>query len=116
VSNILVGAASWTDKSLVQSGWYPPVCRARKIGSATTPSGFLLLKLIRVAPIKACIEFRYNSWMRNDNQAETLAFLAGHGLSYVCVDAAGFSSSIPPVLAATSDLAVMRFHGHNNAE
>jgi hypothetical protein len=24
VSNILVGTASWTDKSLVQSGWYPP--------------------------------------------------------------------------------------------
>jgi uncharacterized protein YecE (DUF72 family) len=28
----------------------------------------------------------------------------------------GFSSSISPVLAATSDLAVMRFHGHNDAE
>jgi len=24
VSKILVGTASWTDKSLVQSGWYPP--------------------------------------------------------------------------------------------
>ncbi|MDQ3762463.1 MAG: DUF72 domain-containing protein [Actinomycetota bacterium] len=71
----------------------------------------------RVAPIKACIEFRHNSWMRNDNQAETLDFLTGHGLSYVCVDMPqGFSSSIPPVLASTSDLAVMRFHGHNNAE
>jgi uncharacterized protein YecE (DUF72 family) len=71
----------------------------------------------RVAPIKACIEFRHNSWMRNGNQAETLDFLAGHGLSYVCVDMPqGFSSSIPPVLAATSDLAVMRFHGHNDAE
>src|SRR5581483_8330642 len=36
---------------------------------------------------------------------------------YVCVDMPqGFSSSIPPVLAATSDLAVMRFHGHNDDE
>jgi uncharacterized protein YecE (DUF72 family) len=55
--------------------------------------------------------------MTNDNQAETLDLLTGHGLSYVCVDMPqGFSSSIPPVLAATSDLAVMRFHGHNNDE
>jgi uncharacterized protein YecE (DUF72 family) len=29
----------------------------------------------------------------------------------------GFTSSIPPVVAATSpDLAVVRFHGHNDAE
>jgi uncharacterized protein YecE (DUF72 family) len=71
----------------------------------------------RVAPIKACVEFRHRSWMTNDNQAETLDLLTGHGLSYVCVDMPqGFSSSIPPVLAATSDLAVMRFHGHNNDE
>jgi uncharacterized protein YecE (DUF72 family) len=71
----------------------------------------------RVAPIKACIEFRHNSWMTDDNQIETLDFLTGHGLSYVCVDMPqGFSSSIPPVLAATSDLAVIRFHGHNNDE
>ena len=71
----------------------------------------------RVAPIKACIEFRHNSWMTDDNQAETLDFLTGHGLPYVCVDMPqGFSSSIPPVLAATSDLAVMRFHGHNDDE
>jgi uncharacterized protein YecE (DUF72 family) len=28
----------------------------------------------------------------------------------------GFVSSIPPVVAATADLAVVRFHGHNDAE
>jgi uncharacterized protein YecE (DUF72 family) len=28
----------------------------------------------------------------------------------------GFTSSIPPVLAATSDLALIRFHGHNADE
>jgi uncharacterized protein YecE (DUF72 family) len=71
----------------------------------------------RVAPIKACIEFRHRSWMKDDNQIETLDFLASHGLSYVCVDMPqGFASSMPPVLAATSDLAVMRFHGHNDAQ
>jgi uncharacterized protein YecE (DUF72 family) len=35
-------------------------------------------------------------------------------MAYVCVDEPqGFPSSVPPVLAATSDLAVVRFHGHN---
>ena len=71
----------------------------------------------RVAPAKPCIEFRHNSWMREDNQAETLNFLNGHDLPYVCVDMPqGFSSSLPPMLVATSDLAVVRFHGHNDAE
>ncbi|MCA1707611.1 MAG: DUF72 domain-containing protein, partial [Actinobacteria bacterium] len=36
---------------------------------------------------------------------------------YVCVDMPqGFKSSLPPVVAATADLAVVRFHGHNAAE
>jgi uncharacterized protein YecE (DUF72 family) len=34
---------------------------------------------------------------------------------YVCVDMPqGYVSSIPPVLAATSDLAVVRMHGHSD--
>jgi uncharacterized protein YecE (DUF72 family) len=28
----------------------------------------------------------------------------------------GFKSSIPPVVTATADVAMMRFHGHNDAE
>src|SRR5205807_1867852 len=36
------------------------------------------------------------------------------GLAYVCVDEPqGFRSSVPPVVAATTDLAVVRFHGRN---
>ena len=43
--------------------------------------------------------------MTEDNQTETLRFLADHQLPYVCVDMPqGYPSSIPPVLAATSDL------------
>jgi uncharacterized protein YecE (DUF72 family) len=38
-----------------------------------------------------------------------------HDLPYVCVDMPqGYRSSIPPVLAATSDLAVVRMHGHSD--
>jgi uncharacterized protein YecE (DUF72 family) len=68
----------------------------------------------RVAPRRACVEFRNHTWMTPDNQKETLDFLAARGLAYVCVDMPqGYPSSIPPVLAATSDLAVVRLHGHS---
>ncbi len=69
----------------------------------------------RVAPRRVCVEFRNRTWMSPENQEETLAFLADHQLPYVCVDEPqGYPSSIPPVLAATSDLAVVRMHGHSD--
>jgi uncharacterized protein YecE (DUF72 family) len=53
--------------------------------------------------------------MTPDNQAETLEFLAAGNLPYVCVDMPqGYPNSIPPVVAATSDLAVIRLHGHSD--
>jgi uncharacterized protein YecE (DUF72 family) len=71
----------------------------------------------RAAPIPICVEFRNKTWMSEQNRDETLDFLEGHGIPYVCVDMPqGFVSSIPPVVAATADLAVIRFHGHNDAE
>src|SRR5690606_41438670 len=46
--------------------------------------------------------------------AETLEFLARDDLPYVMVDMPqGYPSSSPPVVAATSDLAVVRFHGRS---
>src|SRR5487761_828924 len=69
----------------------------------------------RAAPRRVCVEFRNHTWMTDDNQKETLDFLASHQLPYVCVDMPqGYSSSIPPVVAATSDLAVVRMHGHSD--
>ena len=69
----------------------------------------------RVAPDRVCVEFRNHTWMTEDNQKETLEFLSAHDLPYVCVDMPqGYSNSIPPVLAATSDLAVVRMHGHSD--
>lgn len=71
----------------------------------------------RAAPIQIAVEFRNKTWLTPENQQETLDFLEGHGLPYVCVDMPqGFPSSIPPVVAATADLAMVRFHGHNDAE
>jgi uncharacterized protein YecE (DUF72 family) len=69
----------------------------------------------RAAPRRVCVEFRNHTWMTEDNQKETLGFLSAHQLPYVCVDEPqGYPSSIPPVLAATSDLAVVRLHGHSD--
>lgn len=68
----------------------------------------------RVKPRRVCVEFRNHTWMTDGNQEETLTFLSDHQLPYVCVDEPqGYSNSVPPVLAATSDLAVVRLHGHS---
>ena len=76
---------------------------------------YILACAQRAAPDRVCVEFRNRTWMTEDNQAETLGFLADRRLPYVCVDMPqGYPSSIPPVLAATSDLAVVRMHGHSD--
>ncbi|KOX08657.1 DUF72 domain-containing protein [Micromonospora profundi] len=76
---------------------------------------YLLEVAKRCSPLRPVYEFRHASWFDGDNAEETLAFLREHRLSYVCVDMPqGHRSSVPPVLAATGDLAVMRFHGHSD--
>lgn len=74
-------------------------------------------RLGRGLPDADCaIEFRNEGWMRDaDRQERTLAFLAEHGLPYVCVDMPqGFRTSIPPVAGVTAPLAVVRFHGRRS--
>ncbi|MFV2115858.1 DUF72 domain-containing protein [Micromonospora sp. LOL_025] len=76
---------------------------------------YLLEVAKRCAPLRPVYEFRHASWFDGDNAGETLAFLREHRLAYVCVDMPqGHRSSVPPVLAATADLAVVRFHGHSD--
>jgi uncharacterized protein YecE (DUF72 family) len=80
-----------------------------------THKEYILFCKERVAPRRLCIEFRNRTWMSEENQAETLDFLASYGLPYVCVDMPqGYPSSIPPVVAATADLGVIRMHGHSD--
>jgi uncharacterized protein YecE (DUF72 family) len=64
----------------------------------------------------AC-EFRNRMWMEGENDRDrTLGLLRDQGIAYVCVDEPqGFKSSVPPVAAATADVAVVRFHGRNAA-
>ncbi|HEX6255764.1 MAG TPA: DUF72 domain-containing protein [Euzebyales bacterium] len=68
----------------------------------------------RLPEYDVAVEFRHASWFSGESGPRTLRQLENHGLAYVCVDEPqGFDSSVPPVLAVTSDLAVVRFHGHN---
>jgi uncharacterized protein YecE (DUF72 family) len=89
---------------------FPPWFTIRRSNKQT-----LLEVAARCKPLRVCVEFRHASWFEGDNQAETLAFLREHDLPYVVVDMPqGHKSSIPPVVEATSDLAVVRFHGHSD--
>jgi len=68
----------------------------------------------RLPDYNLCVEFRNGRWLADNEADRTFEFLEQQGLAYVCVDEPqGFDSSLPPVVAATSDLAVVRFHGRN---
>ncbi len=65
-------------------------------------------------PWRLAIEFRGGQWMDENNRRATLSLLEELGLTYVIVDEPqGFKSSTPPVVAVTSELAMLRFHGRN---
>ena len=60
------------------------------------------------------IEFRQAVWLKPERRQRVLQFLKDHGFAYVVVDEPqGFASSVPPVVARTAPLAMVRFHGHN---
>ncbi|MGH8904587.1 MAG: DUF72 domain-containing protein [Egibacteraceae bacterium] len=68
----------------------------------------------RLPDYDLAVEFRHSSWLAGDERARTPELLERYGIAYVCVDEPqGFDTSVPPVLAATTDLAVVRMHGHN---
>jgi uncharacterized protein YecE (DUF72 family) len=86
--------------------WFP-ISRSRK--------DYVVSCAQRAEPDRVCVEFRNHTWMSEANREETLGFLSAHQLPYVCVDMPqGHRDSIPPVLAATADLAVVRMHGHSD--
>jgi len=86
----------------------------RWVPISRTSKNYILACAERIAPRQVCIEFRNHTWMSEDNWQETLKFLSDHDLPYVCVDMPqGYPDSIPPVLAATADLAVIRLHGRS---
>jgi uncharacterized protein YecE (DUF72 family) len=68
----------------------------------------------RLPDYRIAVEFRHGSWLSEDDRDRTLDLLRDLGLCYVSVDEPqGFATSVPPVVAATADFALVRFHGHN---
>jgi uncharacterized protein YecE (DUF72 family) len=75
----------------------------------------ILLCKEKLAGIPIAVEFRSQSWFKDERRNRVLAFLREHELVHVVVDEPqGFSSSIPPVWEVSSaSLAIVRFHGRN---
>ena len=102
-----------------------PLSRAGKLGAilyqfphwfvASRANVTYLRELAERSPAQPAIEFRGAGWMKEGKQERTLDLLREIGATYVVVDEPqGFKTSVPPVVAATStDLAMIRFHGHN---
>ena len=68
----------------------------------------------RLGQYTMAVEFRNNLWLSEGNQERTLQLLADNAIPYVCVDEPqGFRSSVPPVVAATAPVALVRMHGRN---
>ncbi|MDH6461724.1 uncharacterized protein YecE (DUF72 family) [Micromonospora sp. A200] len=68
----------------------------------------------RCRPWPVAVELRHASWFEDAAAAETVTFLRDHDLGMVCVDMPqGHPSSVPPIMVATAEPAVVRFHGHS---
>jgi len=65
---------------------------------------------------EVAVEFRNTTWLSGRSRASTVSMLREMNVPMVIVDEPqGSSSSMPLVWEATStDLAVVRFHGHND--
>jgi len=61
------------------------------------------------------VEFRHRSWLDDENREPVLAFLEELGATHVIVDAPKTDAKnlVPTVLALTSPIAYVRFHGRN---
>ena len=63
---------------------------------------------------RIAVEFRAASWLDEKRQEDVFSLLRDNNYPFVCVDEPqGFKSSVPPVVKATSDIALVRFHGRN---
>ena len=86
--------------------WFP-ISRANK--------DYIVACAERAAPRRVCVEFRNHTWMTDGQPEGDPGLPVRPRLPYVCVDMPqGYPNSIPPVLAATSDLALVRLHGHSD--
>ena len=81
-----------------------------------SPASYRFLEDLRewLPDFGIAIEFRQVSWMKEERRERVLKFLKDHGFTYVAVDEPqGFISSVPPVVAVTALLGMVRYHGRN---
>ncbi|GAC1482820.1 MAG: DUF72 domain-containing protein [Candidatus Dormibacteria bacterium] len=81
-----------------------------------SPGSYRFMEDLRewLPDFRIAVEFRQAGWMREARRERVLSFLRDRGFTYVAVDEPqGFPSSVPPVVAATAPLAMVRFHGRN---
>jgi uncharacterized protein YecE (DUF72 family) len=102
-----------------------PLQDARKLGAIVfqfpkwflpSPTSYRFMEDLRewLPDFRIAIEFRQVAWLKEERRQRVLKFLKDHGFTYVVVDEPqGFSSSVPPIVARTAPLAMVRFHGHN---
>jgi len=67
----------------------------------------------RLPGLAVCVELRSPLWFGDDDLDRTVRWLADHDLALVSVDAPEVSK-LPRMAAATTDLAVVRFHGRSD--
>ncbi len=68
----------------------------------------------RAGDLPLAVELRNREWVDGKQRDVTLQYFQEQRLSFVCVDVpSGFPSSLPPLTVATTDLAIVRFHGRN---
>jgi uncharacterized protein YecE (DUF72 family) len=71
----------------------------------------------RLRDYRVAVEFRSPKWLAGGGCEESLEWLEAHDLGFVCSDGPSEGPrALPPVVAATTDMAVVRFHGRRQHE
>jgi uncharacterized protein YecE (DUF72 family) len=80
------GSGSWPRRRrrARPASWARSCCSSRR--GSPSPADYILARVQRTAPARVCVEFRNHTWMTEDNQQESLGFLADCRLPSVCAD------------------------------
>lgn len=71
----------------------------------------------RLARYRVAVELRSRKWLDGDVCDDTLEWLEGQDMAFVCVDGPSDGPrALPPVFAATADVAIVRFVGRRIGE
>jgi uncharacterized protein YecE (DUF72 family) len=71
-----------------------------------------------IGDVATVVEFRNSAWVGPSTgvRDETFALLRELGLGFCCVDEPRLKGLMPPIVAATSPIGYVRFHGRNAAK